>query len=546
MLAEPVTIHSRGNPVAAEPLVRELPGDLETPVGVYMKLRGGGPSFLLESVEGGERVARYSFVGVNPSAKYTLRGSQVEVAPANGLPGRLVDAGRNPLAFLESETLAPPTALSKSLGVSGGPNLRGPSMGESAGSPESQRLGPGAEGARSADVRGWAAEQPADGSAKPAFRPQLPRFVGGLVGYLGYESVRYFEPRLAPHLKPAREPDGIFLLADTLVAFDHARRSLFLIAHPLDGNREAAQRRLDALELRLRAPLPALPARPAGDGDGFRSNMKQSDFEAMVRAAKELIAAGDIFQVVLSQRLQRRTSAPSFEIYRALRRLNPSPYMFYFDFGEVDGQPFHLVGASPEMFVRLEGRRASLRPIAGTRPRGASPEADLENEHDLSADAKERAEHVMLVDLGRNDLGRVCDYGTVTVPASFVVERYSHVMHLVSQVEGNLRAGMTAFDLAAATFPAGTVSGAPKVRAMEIIADLEPIGRGPHAGAIGYFSFDGAMDTCITIRTLVAHGDTVSVQAGAGIVADSDPTREFHESVNKAKALMAAVEAAER
>jgi anthranilate synthase component 1 len=243
--------------------------------------------------------------------------------------------------------------------------------------------------------------------------------------------------------------------------------------------------------------------------------------------------------------LRRHTAARPFDIYRALRRLNPSPYMFYFDFGEVSGEPFYVLGASPEMFVRLEGRRASLRPIAGTRPRGATPAEDARLAEEMLADPKERAEHVMLVDLGRNDLGRVCAYGTVKVPEFFTVERYSHVMHIVSHVEGALRPGLTAFDLVRAAFPAGTVSGAPKVRAMEIIGALEPGPRGPYAGAVGYFGFDGAMDTCLAIRSLVGRGRAVSVQAGAGIVADSDPGREFEETMNKARAVLRAVEMAE-
>ncbi len=494
MLAETLTHVSPA--LTAGPLVRELPADLETPAGVYLKLRGQEPSFLLESVEGGERVARYSFVGVRPQSKYTVRGREIEVASDDRRRTVRAADGTSPLAFLQSELAAwAPASLGGATQANGG----------------------------------------------------LPRFIGGLVGYLGYEAVRYFEPKLDAQLRPADRPDAIYLLADTLVAFDHARHSLYLIAHALDGDRRAARDKLDALEARLRAPIPiAQPAtNGARAGAGFESNLSQPEYESLVRAAKEYVAAGDIFQVVLSQRLERPTSAPPFEIYRALRRLNPSPYMFFFDFGEVDGEPFHLVGASPEMFVRLEGRRASLRPIAGTRPRGSTPADDEAYEQDLAADAKERAEHLMLLDLGRNDLGRVCEYGSLTVPESFVVERYSHVMHLVSRVEGNLRPGLTAFDLVAASFPAGTVSGAPKVRAMEIIAEQEPDARGPYAGAVGYFSFDGAMDTCLAIRTLVAHGSTVSVQAGAGIVADSDPAREYVETMNKARAVMRAVELAE-
>lgn len=276
------------------------------------------------------------------------------------------------------------------------------------------------------------------------------------------------------------------------------------------------------------------------------SNFTQAGFEEIVRAAKEHIAAGDIFQVVLSQRLSRRTSAQPFDIYRALRQLNPSPYMFFFDFGTIDDQPYHVIGASPEMLVRLEGRTATVRPIAGTRRRGSHPAEDVALEHELLADPKERAEHVMLVDLGRNDLGRVCEYGTVHAPDLFVVERYSHVMHIVSQVEGQLRDGIDAFDLLRATFPAGTVSGAPKVRAMEIIHELEQLDRGLYAGSVGYFSYDGAMDTCIAIRTMQMIGDVVSIQTGAGIVADSDPASEYQETLNKAKALAVAIEMAER
>jgi anthranilate synthase component 1 len=478
------------------PLVREIPADLETPIGVYLKLRGGGPSFLLESVEGGERIARYSFIGVEPRCQYVLRGRTIERRSANGVGTIALEAGEDPLHYLESELAA--LSLHN------------------------------------------------DTAQDEAARRGLPRFIGGLVGFLGYETVRYFEPKLEPRLAEADTPDAIFLLADTVVAFDHARRSLFLIAHPFDGE-EAALRKLDALEARLRAPLPAPEAPAANLQPTFQSNRTQSEYEALVLAAKEHIAAGDIFQIQISQRFRRSTTAQPFDIYRAVRRLNPSPYMFYFEFGEVvaGGEPFYLVGASPEMFVRLEGRRASQRPIAGTRPRGKTPEVDAALEKELLADPKERAEHVMLVDLARNDLGRVCAYGSIGVPEFFVIERYSHVMHLVSHVEGLLRPGLTAFDLVRASFPAGTVTGAPKVRAMEIISDLEADMRGPYAGAVGYFGFDGAMDICLAIRTLVGNGQTVSVQAAAGIVADSNPTAEYQETVNKAKAMLKAVEQAE-
>ena len=465
-------------------IIREINADLETPVSLYLKLRGDGASFLLESVEGGERIARYSFIGVQPRAQYILRDGQVEVKE-NG-ESRIIQLDDDPTKFLQDEM-----------------------------------------------------------NRFPAVRlPNAPRFTGGLVGYLGYESVRYFEPTLKPGMKRAQIPDGIYLLSDTVVAFDHARRSIFLIANVLDGDIDTANQKLDQISERIQQPLPAASKVNVTPSE-IRSNMTQDKFEAMVRDAKEHIAAGDIFQVVLSQRFTRETSVEPFDVYRAVRRLNPSPYMFFFDFGSVDDEPLFIVGSSPEMFVRFDGHTASLRPIAGTRPRGADADADASLAADLLADPKERAEHVMLVDLGRNDLGRVCEYGTIKVSDFFTVERYSHVMHIVSHVEGTLRRGLTAFDLVRAAFPAGTVSGAPKVRAMEIIADLESDARNAYAGMVGYFGFDGAMDTCLAIRTMVGHGRTFTVQAGAGIVADSDPATEYQETVNKASAMLKAIEIAE-
>ena len=388
------------------------------------------------------------------------------------------------------------------------------------------------------------------------FQPEpmddLPRFAGGLVGYLGYEVAGRFEPTL--HLpQHASLPDAAFLLADTVVAFDHAFGRLLLIANAYVNGDEAharaeAEGRLDELEARLTADLPAQPRsvdQPAENE--LRSNLTRSQFHSSVIQAKEHIAAGEIFQVVLSQRFTRQSSAVPFDIYRSLRRLNPSPYMFFFDFGDLVGDPpLRLIGASPEMHVRFEAGRAAMRPIAGTRPRGHSAPEDAAQEEELLADPKERAEHVMLVDLARNDLGRVCSYGSVSLREQMGIERYSHVMHIVSHVEGELRPDLDAFDLLRATFPAGTVSGAPKIRAMEIIAELEGEPRGPYAGAVGYFSHDGSLDTCITIRTLVMRGQTVSVQAGAGIVADSDPEREYQETANKARALIEAVDRAEK
>lgn len=481
---------------ALPPLVRELPADLETPVSVYLKLAGHSPSFLLESVTGGDQLARYSFIGVHPTRAYIIRGGQVECRTPDG-ETTLLPASLDPLESLRQELLR----------------------------------------------------------CQPAFVPGLPRFAGGLVGYLSYEMIRYFEPsvNVTPH---ADLPDGIFLMADTLVAFDHAFGKLVLIANVRseENSVEAeaaaqvqAEARLDAIQARLAAPLPdvsVLNGQPVSTE--LKSNITREAFMQAVQEAKEHIAAGDIFQVVLSQRLSRETTAAPFDIYRALRRLNPSPYMFFFDFDVLAGEPnLHLIGASPELHVRLENGKATVRPIAGTRPRGKTPADDSDYEQDLLADPKERAEHVMLVDLARNDLGRVCDFGSVCVPEQMGVERYSHVMHIASQVEGRLRAGLDAFDLVRATFPAGTVSGAPKIRAMQIIRDLEVDARGPYAGAVGYFAYDGSLDTCITIRTLVMRGQTVSVQAGAGIVADSDPEREYQETLNKARALAVAVEMAE-
>ena len=487
-------------PALPVPVVRELPADLETPVSVYLKLAGQSPSFLLESVTGGEHLARYSFIGIHPSRAYVLRNGVIECHRAGQVDQIEPRQGGDPLHSLRVE-------LNR---------FRTPAL------------------------------------------PGLPRFAGGLVGYLGYEMARYFEPSVALDPHPGL-PDGIFLLADTVVAFDHAFGKLVLIANlypedegdgALNGSatRAAAKARLDDIERRLSAPVPALPAQlaPAVSTE-LQSNLTREQFTHSVEAAKEHIAAGDIFQVVLSQRLSRTTTAAPFSIYRALRRLNPSPYMFFFDFNGLAGQPdLHLIGASPELHVRLEGRRATVRPIAGTRPRGKLPAEDLALERDLLDDPKERAEHVMLVDLARNDLGRVCQFGSVCVPEQMVIERYSHVMHIVSQVEGELSPGLDAFDLVRATFPAGTVSGAPKIRAMQIIRDLEPGPRGAYAGVVGYFAGDGSLDTCITIRTLVMRGQTVSIQAGAGIVADSDPEREYQETLNKARALAMAVDMAEK
>jgi anthranilate synthase component 1 len=479
------------------PVYREFPADLETPVSVYLKLMDErSPSFLLESVEGGERIGRYSFVGVHPRGMVALHGRQLTHQRRDGTETRSLAEGEDILHVLQAEL----------------------------------------------------------GRFTPADVPGLPRFSGGAVGYLGYDVVRFFErlPETAERVLDI--PDAIFLLTDTLVVFDHARHRLLILANArVNGDVEMAYveaiQRIEQVSERLLRPLPAIPQRRwgarrnGGQPTELTSNMPPERYQAMVSQAREYIAAGDIFQVVLSQRLSRQTSAHPFAIYRSLRMLNPSPYMFYFDFGDHDMQ---VIGASPEMHVRLEDGVASVRPIAGTRWRGQSEAEDAALEEELLADPKERAEHVMLVDLGRNDIGRVSQYGTVNVKELMVIERYSHVMHIVSHVEGQIRPGLNAFDLMRATFPAGTVSGAPKVRAMEIIEELEGQRRGLYAGAVGYFSYDGSMDTCIAIRTMLMQGDHVYVQAGAGIVADSDPAREHQECLNKAGALAVAIERAEQ
>lgn len=475
-------------------IVRELPADLETPTSVYMKLRGSGPSFLLESVIGGKQVARYSFIGVQPRRAYIFGTEFVEIRDLRqgGVEYLSLDQNWGPLDVLK---LALQSCPFESI-------------------------------------------------------PGLPPLTGGLVGYLGYELMRYFEPSVGLYRQTAL-PDAIFLQAETLVVFDHAYQKLLLIgvSHPDDPefspDRVGAQ--LDVIEQRLNIDLSAPKNLAISTGSHeLISNLSQEQFTQAVMAAKEQIRAGEIFQVVLSQRLSTETNAEPFEIYRALRRVNPSPYMFFFDFDDLAGpEPLRLIGASPEMHARLVGNVASVRPIAGTRRRGETPGDDAQLEQELLTDAKEMAEHVMLVDLGRNDLGRVCQYGTVHVSEQMMVERYSHVMHIVSHVQGKLRPEFDALDLLRATFPAGTVSGAPKIRAMQIIHELEPGPRGPYAGAIGYFSYDGAMDTCIAIRTMVMRGKRVEIQAGAGIVADSQPDCEYQETLNKAKALASAIQLAE-
>jgi anthranilate synthase component 1 len=479
--------------------------DLDTPVSAYLKLTGEGGAaspyggargvrerggFLLESVEGGEKWATYSFLGAAPRNRIVVRGGDVTFEQ-DGDVVRTAHA-HDPLLVIEEHLSA--------------------------------RRAAGTEG--------------------------LPRFFGGAVGYLGYDMVRRWERLPASKPDTLDVPDAILWVPETLVVFDNLKHRARVIAlAELEGpsgaiDPDAAWRdacaRIESTMAALRAPLPFRTASAPHESLSLRSNFERADFEAAVLRAKEYVRAGDIIQVVLSQRFE--ADAPDvhpFDVYRALRSLNPSPYMFYLRFPELV-----LTGASPEVLVRVEDGTVETRPIAGTRRRGATAEEDARLEAELRADPKELAEHIMLVDLGRNDLGRVCRVGSVTVPERLVVERYSHVMHLVSGVRGALAEGKSAFDALRATFPAGTLSGAPKIRAMEIIEELEPSRRGPYGGAIGYLGLGGNLDLCIAIRALLAKGGRFFVQAGAGLVADSVPSREFDETVNKARAVVRAVELA--
>ncbi len=457
------------------PIYREVLADLETPVSAFLKVKRGDYSFLLESVEGGERPARYSFIGTEPY--------RVLRVAAGG--------DSDPLDQIQEE-------LSQF------------------------RL-----------VR----------------NPNLPPFHGGAVGYLAYEVVRHFEPRVpsAPN-DPQGLPEALFQFVDTLLIFDHFKHLIKVVSHVrLDGDVETAYRvaqfRIDEVVERLQAGPPALPIdepRPAAGSAAVRSNMEREAYLSDVKRIIDYIIAGDVIQCVYSQRFSRETFVHPFNVYRTLRTVNPSPYTYYLELGD-----HQIIGTSPELLVVVEDGKVATHPIAGTRRRGATPAEDAELEAELRSDEKERAEHIMLLDLGRNDIGRVSVPGTVRVTQKLDVERYSHVMHLVSHVEGELEPGSDCFDAIRATFPAGTVSGAPKVRAMEIIAELEADQRGPYAGALGYFGFGGNMETAITIRTIVMQNGVASVQAGGGIVYDSKPQAEFEETVTKAMALFTALDIAE-
>lgn len=472
------------------PVYREILADMETPVSAYRKIASQSCSFLLESVEGGEHLARYSFIGSDPFCVIRSKGEKAIITEDGSSTEVSVKPGDDPLHLVQR-------VMGRYTWVGG---------------------------------------------------EDIPPFCGGAVGYIGYDTVRFFE-RIPETVTDDRGfDDCVFMLTDSLLIFDHVKHRVKVLvnARVEDGNAEAAfeaaTRQIEEIITRLRKPLPEEPAPKDSvkSKPSFTPNVPRDVFENSVARCKEYIRAGDVIQVVLSQRLSTPVTASSFDIYRALRSLNPSPYMYYLALGDME-----IVGSSPEILVRLEDTLITTRPIAGTRPRGRSHEEDLALEQELLADEKEKAEHIMLVDLGRNDTGRVSQFGSVKVDDLMSIERYSHVMHIVSNVAGRLTPGKDAFDVLRATFPAGTVSGAPKIRAMEIIDELETTRRGPYAGALGYFAYSGDMDLAIVIRTIFVKDGIASVQAGAGIVADSVPEREYEECLNKAKALLGALEMAE-
>jgi anthranilate synthase component 1 len=490
---------TRGNLI---PVTRRLLADFETPLSAYRKIRGEGESFLFESIEGGEHLGRYSFLGCNPRAVIQQNGDQVAV----------IENGRTTEEFAISHGA-----------VEG-----------------AQKVRDGLEVVEKILQR-----------FRTVAVPGLPRFTGGAVGFLGYEFIHDVEPVVPrPALDELQTPAMYFLIADQLLIFDRVSQTITVLVNACldeaatpDEAYENATGEIERLVSLLQQPSEYLPVSIPNEVAPvpFESNISKERFFANVLRAKEYIMAGDIIQVVGSQRFSTPLTAEPIDVYRAARTINPSPYMFLL---ELNG--FALVGASPEIHVRCENHKVEIRPIAGTRPRGTTPEQDLANERELLSDPKERAEHVMLVDLARNDIGRVCDFGTVQVKDLMIIERYSHVMHIVSQVEGRLSADKTAYDLMRATFPAGTLSGAPKIRAMQIISELEQTQRGPYGGCVGYFSFNGNCDTCITIRTALLKDGKAYVQAGGGWVNDSTPEGEYQETVNKAKAMLKAVALAER
>lgn len=467
------------------PILREVLADLDTPLSAYLKLAKGHYSYLFESVQGGEKWGRYSMIGLPAKTVVCIHDYTIKIMQAG-------------------ETI---------------------------------------EQFQVADPLTWIAE------FQQKFRvpklPHLPRFTGGLVGYFGYDTIQYIEPRLGKtgRTNPIDTPDILLMVSDEVVVFDNLKGKLYLIVHAQTEQADAlaqAEQRLDDLVTQLReTTLPPLEvtaeAQPIQETD-FISGFTREGFEKAVEQAKKYIIAGDVMQVVLSQRLSIPCHVPSLNIYRALRCLNPSPYMYYLDLAD-----FHIVGSSPEILVRLEEQQVTVRPIAGTRPRGHNEAEDIVLEKDLLADPKEIAEHVMLIDLGRNDVGRVAEIGTVQLTENMVIERYSHVMHIVSNVIGQLKSELNAIDVLRATFPAGTLSGAPKIRAMEIIEEYEPVKRGIYGGAVGYIGWYGEMDTAIAIRTAIIKENQLHIQVGAGIVADSIPAKEWEETMNKGRAMFKAV-----
>ena len=480
---------ARGQDRIIVPVSKRCSADLLTPVSAFLTLRQKGVrSFLFESVEGGEKLARYSFIGINPFLTLTANDADVsfeETGGFNPFEEEVIHAGGNIFAVLK-------------------------------------RLM-----ADYVEVK----------------LPDTPRLSCGAVGYMGYDTIRLIETLPPPREDDLGIPEAAWSFYDTIVAFDHVKHQLVLIAsvfvHPetdLKAVFEDAQHRIESLESRLREPAFDTPEPVALKDQSFRSNVERNHFEAAVDKGKSYIYEGDIFQVVLSQRFALEFTGDHFNLYRALRQVNPSPYLFY-----IDNRDYALVGSSPEVLVRIEGGKAEVLPIAGTRKRGDTVTEDEHLETDLLDDPKERAEHLMLVDLGRNDLGKVCDFNSVRVDRYAYIERFSHVMHIVSSVTGTVKLDQSPLDVLAACFPAGTVSGAPKVRAMEIIGELEPTKRGIYAGAVGYLDFSGNLDTCIAIRTMVVKDGVVYIQAGAGIVADSVPAMEFEETENKARALKQAL-----
>lgn len=470
------------------PITLEVLADLDTPLSAYIKLADGPYSYLFESMHGGEQWGRYSIIGLPCHVVVKITGQQVVVSKQKEI--------------IEATTVADPLAWIEAFVA----RYKVPSM------------------------------------------PYLPRFYGGLVGYFGYETIAYIEPKLKSIAKddPLGNPDILLMVSEEMLVFDNISGKLLLLVHanPEQTNAHArAKQRLQALATRLREtkakPKKHLFAKVVDEAD-FISGFTQAGFEEAVRKAKEYIVAGDIMQVVLSQRMSISYIASPLDLYRSLRCLNPSPYMYFLNLDD-----FQVVGASPEILAHLEDNKVTLRPLAGTRPRGATSEQDLALEKDLLADPKELAEHLMLIDLGRNDTGRVAKVGTIKLTDKMVIERYSHVMHIVSNITGELKPNKNAFDVLAATFPAGTVSGAPKIRAMEIINELEPVKRGIYAGAVGYISWSGNLDIAIAIRTAVIKNKALHIQAGAGIVYDSQPHNEWQETLNKGRAIFRAVSMAE-